>query len=141
MLLGELDDFAEQPVAAVHRRRRSQHDSRVSTSLTEMCQDGKHFFVPRLRRGLCSSASSLCWLSCETDRILIAQRGNEHSPDAGLLEGAKNSIHFIYGEPGPGRKMIDNRRHSVLDHFAASQLGGCSYLCGRQMREILCRRS
>src|SRR5690242_8853220 len=73
ILLSELDNFAEQCVAAVHWRRRSQHDPRVSTSATEMRQDGKDFLLPWLRRRLCGSVPPLRWLRCQTDRILITQ--------------------------------------------------------------------
>src|SRR4029077_17039251 len=71
ILLSELDNFAEQCVAAVHWRRRSQHDPRVSTSATEMRQHGKYFLLPGF--SLCSRVSSLRGLRCQTDRILITQ--------------------------------------------------------------------
>src|SRR4029077_14218837 len=124
-----------------HRRRRSQHDAGASRRATEACEYRKNFILPWLGKRLFCRVSSARWFRRQANKILIAQRGNEHSPDAGLLERAKNSFHFIYGEPGPRREMIDDRRHSVLEHFGTSQLGGRSYLLGRQMSEILCRRS
>jgi len=116
-LLGNPDNFAEQPVAAVHRRGRSQHDAGESTGATQPCENGQHFLFPGFRRRFVSRVSAVRRSRHQANKILIAQRGNQHASDAGFFERTKNGFHFVYAETRPRREMIDDRSNPSFEHF------------------------
>ena len=58
-LFGDVDDLAEQRIAAVHGRRRSEHHAAVTTGATETRENREHFLSPRLGRCLLRRLSTV----------------------------------------------------------------------------------
>src|ERR1044071_2724328 len=49
-------DILEKRVAAIHRRRGTEHDPGASAAATEIGEYRQHFFLPGFRRASCKSA-------------------------------------------------------------------------------------
>src|SRR5437667_12475325 len=80
-LFGDVDDLAEQRIAAVHGRSRSEHHAAETTNAPVTRENREHHLAPRLRRRLRRRLSTLRLIR-EANVNFIEQPRNKHRESA-----------------------------------------------------------